>query len=668
MVVLLAVVLWANSGSSHPAHAPVKASPHGNRTVPAGPPHLSVSVGSWQLSASVSRAVALPVDGKIDVLGGLSGTGDSTTPAITEYDPVTGVAKPAGSLPVPVHDAAGAVIGSRSFVFGGGAASITADSQSLSEAVAQGTPAAAVAGRLPTPRADLTSAVGADGTVYLAGGFDGTSFTPAVLTTKDGATFNPLGQLPVPVRYPAAAVVGHQLLVIGGETGSAPTTAAEVGTDDIQAADVGTGQVTIAGHLPVPLSHASAAVLDGSIYVFGGRSAGHVVDTVYKLVVGPLGYSATSAGSLPLPTSDMAVATLGQTVYLIGGEGQLAQPGRSVIIARMVTPAASTGAGTTSAPFTGDLLIADRGNDRLLLVDAQKHLLWLFPSLLHPAPAAGFYFPDDAFFINHGTAIITNQEDQNTIEELAYPSGRLIALYGHPNVAGTGPGYLNQPDDAFVLNNGEVTVADAKNCRILFLNPNFTYTITGFVNGAIPTDVAYPNGDTPLADGNFLVSEIIGSYVDEVTEAGQVVWSVKLPIAYPSDPQQLGPDLYLVADYSTPGGILKFNREGQILWRYQVPAGEGMLDHPSLAEQFPNGLICVNDDYRHRVVIIDPNSQQIVWQYGDTDTAGSTPGLLKIPDGFDLLLPDRTTPTHLPASGDGNPNPTAPATSTTAVP
>ncbi|HMC39405.1 MAG TPA: hypothetical protein VKI19_07060, partial [Acidimicrobiales bacterium] len=185
---------------------------------------------------------------------------------------------------------------------------------------------------------------------------------------------------------------------------------------------------------------------------------------------------------------------------------------------------------------------------------------------------------------------------------------------------------------------------------------------------AIPTDVAYPNGDTPLADGNFLVSEIIGSYVDEVTEAGQVVWSVKLPIAYPSDPQQLGPDLYLVADYSTPGGILKFNREGQILWRYQVPAGEGMLDHPSLAEQFPNGLICVNDDYRHRVVIIDPNSQQIVWQYGDTDTAGSTPGLLKIPDGFDLLLPDRTTPTHLPASGDGNPNPTAPATSTTAVP
>ena len=35
-----------------------------------------------------------------------------------------------------------------------------------------------------------------------------------------------------------------------------------------------------------------------------------------------------------------------------------------------------------------------------------------------------------------------------------------------------------------------------------------------------------------------------------------------------------------------------------------------MLNHPSLAERLPNGLIAVNDDYRHRVVIIDPHTQQ----------------------------------------------------------
>jgi hypothetical protein len=125
-----------------------------------------------------------------------------------------------------------------------------------------------------------------------------------------------------------------------------------------------------------------------------------------------------------------------------------------------------------------------------------------------------------------------------------------------------------------------------------------------------------------------------------------VVWSLKLPIAYPSDPQQIGPDLYLIADYSRPGGLYEFTREGQMVWSYAPASGEAMLDHPSLAERLPNGDICVNDDYRHRVVIIDPASSQIVWQYGQTDQAGTGPGQLKIPDGFDLLAPDGTSPTH----------------------
>lgn len=671
-MLVIALIAYAAGGSG--SSAPGAGHPIRGRTaaaIPAGPPHLVVSLASWQLSNPLSRAVALPVDGHIDVLGGLTGTGSSTTDAIVSIDPATGRTRSVGRLPVPVHDAAGAVIASRYFVFGGGSATLTSDSQSLSPGVAQGSAVTAVAGHLPGNRADLAAATAPDGTVYLAGGYDGTSFTPAVLATKDGTTFSTVGQLSVPVRYPAVAVAGDQLFVVGGEAGSAASSSGSA-TDSIQVVDLKTGRTTVAGHMPAPLAHAGAATLGGAVYIFGGRSGGNVVDTVYKLSSGPAGVTATSVGALPIPTSDMAVATLGDTAYLIGGEGQLAQPLQSVVVARMVTPgeAGASPAVADSPPFTGHLLIADRGNDRLLLVNAQKQIKWSFPSAAHPAPAEGFYFPDDAFFINHGTQIITNQEDQNTIEVLAYPSGQLVKSYGHPNVAGSSPGYLNQPDDAFMLNNGDITVADAKNCRIVFLNPDMTFKSAighdGRCQHDIPNDVAYPNGDTPLADGNFLVSEIDGSYIDEVTEAGQVVWSVKLPIAYPSDPQQLGPDLYLVADYTKPGGLIEFNREGQILWRYQVTSGEGMLDHPSLAEMLPNGLICVNDDYRDRVVIIDPKTSRIVWQYGDTDTAGTAPGMLKIPDGFDLLLPDGTTPGHLPASGPG-PAPTAavPASSPT---
>jgi hypothetical protein len=165
-----------------------------------------------------------------------------------------------------------------------------------------------------------------------------------------------------------------------------------------------------------------------------------------------------------------------------------------------------------------------------------------------------------------------------------------------------------------------------------------------------PRSIAYPNGDTPLANGNFLISEVNGSYVDEITRGGRLVWSAHLPIAYPSDPQQLGRNLFLVADYSRPGGVYEFNRSGRILWAYHPRSGPGMLDHPSLAERLPNGLIAANDDYRDRVVIIDPHRRRIVWQYGRTDRPGTGPDRLKIPDGLDLLGPGGSTPTH-PGTG-----------------
>ncbi|MGH9122380.1 MAG: PQQ-binding-like beta-propeller repeat protein, partial [Acidimicrobiales bacterium] len=363
------------------------------------------------------------------------------------------------------------------------------------------------------------------------------------------------------------------------------------------------------------------------LYVFGGRTTAGVVDDIWRLDPSVAAPSFSQVGTLNIPMSDMASVDVGGTVYLLGGEGQLGQPSQGVGVLRMIAGTVPNTPGILGPVFDGHLLIADRGNNRLLLVDTQKNVSWTFPDATHPGPAQGFFYPDDAFFAKGGTAIITNEEDQDTIIEISYPSGSLIASYGHPNVPGRATGYLNQPDDAYLLKDGSVVVADALNCRILFLNPDFTYkseigTAPTCVHN-FPTSVGYPNGDTPLADGNILVSEINGSYVDEVTPAGQVVWSYKMPIAYPSDPQQLGPDLYLVADYSNPGGLYEFTREGQIVWQYHATSAENTLSHPSLAEVLPNGLICVNDDYRDRVVIIDPTDDQVVWQDGRTDQAGT---------------------------------------------
>ncbi len=53
-----------------------------------------------------------------------------------------------------------------------------------------------------------------------------------------------------------------------------------------------------------------------------------------------------------------------------------------------------------------------------------------------------------------------------------------------------------------------------------------------------------------------------------------------------------------------------------------------------------------NDDYRNRMAAIDPTTQALVWQYGTPDVAGTGPGQLTIPDGFDIVNADGSTPTH----------------------
>ena len=58
----------------------------------------------------------------------------------------------------------------------------------------------------------------------------------------------------------------------------------------------------------------------------------------------------------------------------------------------------------------------------------------------------------------------------------------------------------------------------------------------------------------------------------------------------------------------------------------------------------------VNDDYRHRMAAIDPQTKALVWEDGIPDHPGTVPGLLRIPDGFDVLMPHEKTPTH-PATG-----------------
>lgn len=645
---LASVVAFALSGGSSPSKgtaAPGASNVQAN--VRSGMPAAESGEVSWQLAAPISREVVLaaPDGSHLLIAGGLSSAGSSEN-GVYSLDVASGSLSNIGSLPVSTHDASGAVIGANAFVFGGGSAVPSAVLQRFSIA---GSPGASSS--LPEARAD-SSAVVVAGTAYLIGGYSGPTFDPEVLSTRDGRHFTSVAALAVPVRYGAVAALGHKIYIFGGQNSAGRFVSA------IQMLDLSTKKVTVVGTLPSALAGAVAATLSSAIYVAGGESG--TTSTTAQATAQVLAFDPTTdavkrAGSLREAVAYAGAAVLHGRLWIIGGEptsSTLSAAVQVVVPNRKFGVAGQAGAGS---PFFGyKLLIADRGNNRLLVLNASNTIVWEYPSAATPGPKGGFYFPDDAFFIRGGTGIISNQESNETIVQLSYPAGKVIWSYGHPRQAGYAPGYLNNPDDAYLLKNGNIAVADPKNCRVLLISAaKKVLTQIGTPGSCIhnpPTQLGSPNGDTPLADGNFLISEINGSFIDEYTPNGRLVWTTHVNVGYPSDPQQLGPDRYLLADYSNPGAFVEFNRAGTILYRFGPTSGVGSLDQPSLVEVLPSGVFMTNDDYHDRMVAIDPSTGAVVWQYGVTNHPGTAPGFLSIPDGFDILAANGSTPTH-PVTG-----------------
>ena len=214
----------------------------------------------------------------------------------------------------------------------------------------------------------------------------------------------------------------------------------------------------------------------------------------------------------------------------------------------------------------------------------------------------------------------------------------MLWRYGHAGVAGSSPGYLNTPDDAYRLPNGTTTVADIQNCRVAFLRHSgaVARVLGGSCAHDPPRGFSSPNGATPLADGGLLVTEI-GGWIDRLSANGGLLWSIRSPVPYPSDAQLLPNGRVLVASFSDPGRIVIVNRFGRVSWSFGASSGPDHLAKPSLAVRWPNGLIAANDDYNHRIIVVDPRTKRIVWQYGHTGVAGTAAGFLDKPDGLDLL-------------------------------
>jgi hypothetical protein len=296
-VFLTARGLFSSGGST----APLPSATSHSTTPPA---RLEASTSVVRLPEPLHGATAAPVGGGLLVIGGAD-RNDVSTDRVLRLDPSRRTMRSAGTLAQALHDAAAAVVGGRTLVFGGGAATTFDTVQELTPG---GT--ASVVARLPAPASDL-SAVSLAGAAYAVGGYDGRTPLGTVLRTGTAARPVRVGDLPTPVRYAALGAAGGRLFSFGGELGNGSD------TDLIQEYDPTTRRASILGRLSQPVSHASALVLNGWVYILGGRRKDAASAQILRF--DPATGHTSRAGRLPSPLFDAAAGISSDVGYLVGG-------------------------------------------------------------------------------------------------------------------------------------------------------------------------------------------------------------------------------------------------------------------------------------------------------------------------------------------------------------
>ncbi|MBI3921341.1 MAG: hypothetical protein HY318_07995 [Armatimonadetes bacterium] len=177
----------------------------------------------------------------------------------------------------------------------------------------------------------------------------------------------------------------------------------------------------------------------------------------------------------------------------------------------------------------GLTLITDTGNHRVLTVDEGKNILSEWKALTDGdgissslrSPADAFPMPDGS-----GNILITDYGNHRVI--IVDPSGTILWQYGATGLAGSGPNRLRFPCDAKPLRNQNVLITDQGNHRVIEVdrsnNIRWQYGKTG-VPGSGKNQLRYPYDAVRLSlTGVTLITDTYNYRVIKVDRNNNVKW------------------------------------------------------------------------------------------------------------------------------------------------
>ncbi len=166
------------------------------------------------------------------------------------------------------------------------------------------------------PRSEMSIAE-LNGRIYALGGYPAGRIPSDVVQVYDVATdtwsYGP--PLPMPMHHTMAAVVDGRLFVIGGEFEGAGTGRPPVYLDTVYELDAANGAWLPRASMPTARSGGGSAVIDGKIYVAGGRPPRGHDFAVYD----PRTDEWTVLPDVPTARNHLGVGAIDGKVYVAGG-------------------------------------------------------------------------------------------------------------------------------------------------------------------------------------------------------------------------------------------------------------------------------------------------------------------------------------------------------------
>ncbi len=314
-ILLIAAAASAAAGvwAADSDHADPTASTRTAGKKPAARPHAQ-PIGRLRVDSRAAGSLTVPIQDaaiatfgrRILLLGGLN-SADTSTADVRAI--VGGRTRTIGRLPTVFHDGAAIRIGAFVYEFGGG------DGVRQLDQILRVDPASGETirvGTLPAPSSDHAAAVLA-GKAYVVGGYTGSSWLNTIVVWRPGQSAQVVARLPTPVRYAAVTAARGKIVVAGGSLPNG--TASRV----VYAFDPRTRVLSRLGNLPSATTHAAAATLGDRALVIGGRSAEPNTPTTRIVAIDPGNGRIRLVGSLPRPLSDAAVTTLDRSIVVAGG-------------------------------------------------------------------------------------------------------------------------------------------------------------------------------------------------------------------------------------------------------------------------------------------------------------------------------------------------------------